>query len=171
MEMWPLSLLVTGGIAVIGFIIYVADWHGKVNMDRNTFREFMSEVRVDIKKILERLPSPTIESKSPIRLNDLGQNVSERLDATTWAVNESEKLVEKVENLDALGIQETAFQHAQGFDPPGELREKMRTCAYETGIDLSGVRDVLGVELRDVLLGKRGFHESELDNHETDADS
>ncbi|MCY4264374.1 MAG: hypothetical protein OXE78_05925 [Gammaproteobacteria bacterium] len=139
-------------LAAIRFAHKYGKWQGEVNTDRSTFKDFMLEVRADIKKILEQLPTPTIASSSPIRLTELGAQISEKLDAKAWAQAEAEKLIGETEGADALGIQETAFTHAQDFDPPKELLGKMRDSAFERGVDLSGVRDVLGVELRDVLL-------------------
>ena len=158
-------------LAGAGLIVRLIIWYANVNSDRKSFKEFMGRIEKKIEQIFERLPSRTIESQSPIRLNELGRKISGKLDAATWAMNEAEKFSEKIEGADALGIQEIAFQHAQEFEPSGALLEKMRTSAYEGGVDIRGVRDVLGVELRDVLLDKRGFHESELDNRETDANT
>lgn len=158
-----IGVSVTLVLAAIGFAHRYGKWQGEVNTDRTSLKDFMLEVRADIKKILERLPPPTTASSSPIRLTELGTQISEKLDAKSWAKIEAEKLAGKTEGADALGIQETAFSHAQNFDPPDELKGKMRDSAFERGVDLDGVRDVLGVELRDVLLDHHGIHLSSLD--------
>ena len=76
---------------------------------------------------------------------------------------EAPKFSNQTKDKDALGIQEIAFQHDRDFDPEAELLEKMRVSAFEGGVGLDGVRDVLGVELRDVLLKQHGIHSSSLD--------
>ena len=53
--------------------------------DRSLLRDFMKEIRDDIKKIFERLPSPTLSENSPLQLNALGQSISGKLRARTWA--------------------------------------------------------------------------------------
>ena len=157
------GISVTLVLAAIGFAYKYGKWQGEVNTDRTNFKDFILEVRTDIKKILQRLPPPTTASSSPIRLTELGAQISEKLDAKAWAKAEAEKLFEQTEGADALGVQETAFGHAQNFTPPEGLLGKMRDSAFERGVDLDGVRDVLGVELRDVLLERRGIHLSSLD--------
>ena len=52
-------------------------WQEEVDTDRKAFKDFMKEIRQDIKKILERLPQRTIESTSPLRLTDLGKKISQ----------------------------------------------------------------------------------------------
>ena len=157
---WP---IVTAIIAAAGALLGIGIWVGTITTNVKTLKGFMSEIRDDIKKIFERLPAPTTASNSPIRLTELGTQISEKLDAKAWATAEADKLFGKTEGADALGIQETAFDHAQNFEPPDELLGKMRDSAFERGVDLDGVRDVLGVELRDVLLDRRGIHLSSLD--------
>ncbi len=162
---WP---IVTAIIAAAGALLGIGIWVGAITTNVKTLKGFMTEIRDDIKKIFERLPAPTTAStttasNSPIRLTELGTQISEKLDAKAWATAEAEKLFGKTEGADALGIQEAAFEHAQNFEPPEELLGKMRNSAFERGVDLDGVRDVLGVELRDVLLDRRSIHLSSLD--------
>ena len=165
----PAFWLVVLGIAIWWF----RGWHATTNSrlktlqddvekDRTTLQEFMKEIRDDIKKIFERLPAVVTSSKSPIGLTELGEQISEKVAAKAWARTEAEKLIGSTEGADALGVQETAFQYARDFDPPSELLGKMRASAFEGGVDLSSVRDVLGVELRDVLLERRAVHISSL---------
>ena len=50
----PLVYWIALGIA--GLIFGIGAWVGAVNADRRSFKEFMTEVRDDLKKILARLP-------------------------------------------------------------------------------------------------------------------
>ncbi len=55
----------------------LAEWKESVEQERSALRDFMSEIRDDIKKIFARLP-PTpapVESASPLRLTDFGRQI------------------------------------------------------------------------------------------------
>jgi hypothetical protein len=150
-----LGLILTVAV-VLGTLIYkFATWKNSVDNDRHNFHEFMREVRSDIKKIFDRLPPETTRSSSPIGLTDLGENVSKEIAAKSWAQSHAQKLFETAEGKDPLEIQELAFNYAKEFKAPEELTKKMRLSAFEHGVDLGKIRDVLGVELRNVLLDRQ----------------
>ena len=69
-----MSLLPVAAGAIFAF----GQWKGKVDSDRASFKEFMEEVRSDLKEILRRLPSRTLTDGSPPLLTDLGRSISER---------------------------------------------------------------------------------------------
>ena len=69
-----LSLLSVAAGAVFAF----GQWKGRVDSDRESFKELMAEVRSDVKEILRRLPSRTLTDGSPPRLTDLGKSISAR---------------------------------------------------------------------------------------------
>lgn len=58
-EWLPAATAFTLVTALVGIGI----WIGGVNSDRENFKEFMREVRDDIKTILSRLPPPEAESE------------------------------------------------------------------------------------------------------------
>ena len=160
---WALGISITLMIAVITGAYNFGVWKGKLDNDRNSFKEFMSEVRADIKLILTRLPPTPTTSESPIRLTDLGERISNSIDAKCWARNKAKELVDKTKNMDSFEIQDLSFNYAKELDPDGALLEKMREAAFESGIDLSGVKNVLGVVLRDELLKLNNLQHSSLD--------
>ena len=67
-----LSLLPVAAGAIFAF----GQWNGRVDSDRESFKELMAEVRSDVKEILRRLPSRTLTDGSPPRLTDLGKSIS-----------------------------------------------------------------------------------------------
>ena len=69
-----LSLLPMAAGAIFAF----GQWKGKVDSDRESFKELMAEVRSDIKEILRRLPSRTLTDGSQPRLTDSGKSISAR---------------------------------------------------------------------------------------------
>lgn len=77
----PLVYWIALGIA--GLIFGIGAWVGAVNADRRSFKEFMTEVRDDLKKILARLPPRVFAGESPIELTDLGKNISTK-DGPKW---------------------------------------------------------------------------------------
>ena len=112
-------------LIVIGVRIFrLGKWVGKVDNDRINCNTFIEEVRLDIKRIFERLPSTAIVSDSPIRLTDLGEKISKHINATEWAKSEAEKLFKKSEDMDSFEIQNLSFAHAKEYEPTDELLKK-----------------------------------------------
>lgn len=137
-----------------GTIFAFGLWKGKVDSDRASFKEFMKEVRNDIKEILRRLPSRTLAGGSPLRLTDLGKSISERLGTPVLAQGLAPLLQERIEGKTPYEIQEMCFDYIRHeYKPPDEVEALIKTCAYDNGIDRGQVVDVLAVELRDRLLG------------------
>ena len=136
-----------------GAIFASGQWKGKVDSDRASFKEFMTEVRNDIKELLRR-SSHTLAGSSPLRLTNLGKSISERLDAPALAQCLAPLLQERVEGKTPYEIQEMCFDYIRHqYNPPDEIDTLIKTCAYDNGIDRGQVVDVLAIELRDRLLG------------------
>ena len=156
----------------------LGSWYTAVNSDRDSFKAFMKTVqdkfdRIDdqfaavhakfdqvhasIEKILHRLPAPTIAHSSPLSLTDLGQEVSQELDARGWAERAAPGMAADAKGMDPYTIQQTCFDRLGGdFDFGPDLEAKIRSCAYERGIDREQVVRVFAIELRDKLLEGRG---------------
>lgn len=154
MENWPdTPLILVAFLAVGSVLVSIGVWVGSVNADRKSFKEFMNEVRNDIKKILARLPAPTIESGSPIRLTDLGRSVADDLDVGKWVEQVAPSLTARVKGKPPFEVQNFCFDYVKDeFEPDEKQLRKLQMCADENGIDLDAVLDVLAVELRDRLL-------------------
>ena len=144
--------LLTAILALIAAAFKFGSWYGEVNSDRILFKEFMAEVRKDINNILIRLPPLPTTGESPIRLTELGEQISKDIDAKDWAAEMARELIGQTEGMNPFEIQTISFDHAKKFEPDDALLTKMQLSAFESGIDLDGVRSVLGVELRDCLL-------------------
>ncbi len=159
------AIIATLSISIaIGIRIFrLGRWVGEVDKDRDSCNSFIDEIRSDIKRIFERLPSTAVASDSPIRLTDLGKKISKHLNANDWAKSEADKCFDKSKGMDSFEIQKFPFDYAQEYKPNDELLRKMRAAAFETGIDLDGVQKVLGVELRDCLLAKHSRVRDSLD--------
>lgn len=66
-------------------------------------------------------------------------------------------IFDKTEGKDQFEIQTIAFKHALDFVPSEKLLARMRASAFDNGLELEGVRRVLGVVLRDRILSERGL--------------
>ncbi len=144
-------LPVATAVGLVSALLGIGIWIGGVNSDRENFKEFIREVREDIKKILRRLPPRTIEGASPLRLTELGRAISKELDAGKWAREVAPSV--QCDADDAFGIQQLSFEYAKQEDSfsPAMVRA-IRKSAFEHGIEEEQVRQVLALELRDVLL-------------------
>ena len=152
------ALWIVAGLAVVGAIFAVGKWAGAVNSDRDSFKEFMAEVRDDIKEILGRLPPRTVAGASPLTLTDLGRRVSQRLGASAIARDLAPLLHGAAAGQSEYDIQAMCFSYIEDkYEPPPEVEALIRACAYENGIDRKQVMDVLVVELRDSLLEMLGM--------------
>ena len=160
--------------ALVAIFIFVfnkvadkSEWKGKVDSDRTAFRKFMEEVRedireirADIKKIFERLTPLTATTGSPLRLTDLGKKVSEEIEAKEWARELAETLADELKNKTPFEIQETCRKYCfdmKRLQPSEERLALCGTSAYENGIELKQVYNVLGLELRDIVLQRFGL--------------
>lgn len=149
-EWWanPIFLLVAAST-----LIGIGVWIGKVNEHRSTVHAFMVEIREDIKRILGRLPSATVMGQSPLQLTKLGQSISEALDAPRWAEETARMLAVRAKGKSPFDIQDFCMKYVHHeFHPPAALEAKIKSCAYDNGIDTRQVLDVLAIELRDKLL-------------------
>ncbi len=132
--------------------------------DLSTLKIEFGEFRKSIGEILLRLPAAPLADDSPLRLTDLGKRISSHIDANQWAQKTAKQLVDKTVSMDSFQVQEMSFQHSKEFEPDESMLKKMRESAFQEGLNLDGVRSVLGVVLRDELFRIR---ESEI----TTADS
>ena len=169
---------VTAALVVVLFMILAivfkfGNWYGEANSDRKVFKEFTQKVdkrmqKVDermekfdkrmekfdkrIDDILNRLSPPPTTTESPIRLSELGEQISKNVGAKAWAAEVAQELVDQTKGMNPFEVQTLSFEHAKSFEPGDELLAKMQQSAHESGLDLEGVERVLGVELRDHLL-------------------
>ena len=168
---WALGISITVLLVAFAAIFKLGNWYGEVNSDRKRYdqviediRRELGEIRKDIKDIFRRLPPEPTTSTSPIRLSDIGEQISNDIDAKAWAEEMAQNLIGEAKGMTPYRVQELSFDHASSFEPDNALLDRMQQSSFETGIDLEGVRRVLGVELRDRLLQLNGKLESSSDN-------
>ena len=146
-------VVVVAVLSVAGLIFATGQWVGRVNSHVSGVSALLKEIRSDIKQILSRLPPIAVAGDSPLRLTDLGESVSKTLDAKRWAGQIASTLSERPSDEPPYEIQDFCFRYVkQELKPIPEQDAQLRMCAYENGIELDKVLDVLAIELRDALL-------------------
>ena len=138
-------------LTIFGLIWKVGQWMGGMNEHVGTVKDFMQKIRNDIKQIFVRLPPVSVASGSPVVLTDFGREISNHIDAETWASHTAPDLLGNVRgNKD---FETDAYCELYVSE---HLDEKMllqaAATAYTMGTKQDGVRAVLRVVLRDALL-------------------
>ncbi len=154
-----ITIIVIAILTAIGRLIYwiggMNDFRGAVETALNEIKESVSTIQGDIKSILRSLPANTVETDSPIRLNDLGRQVSLELQAVEWSESKANDLLGEVQGLTAYAIQEHCFKYAhEKYGDTEDRKRRAENSAYKHGLNIDQVLRVVGVELRDILLGR-----------------
>ena len=152
---WLIASLTVGGL-----LFRAGVWVGAVNTDRASFKAFTEAVRNDIrelqrdiKTLLRWQDSPTIASKSPLRLTKIGKKVSDTLNMPSMAETLVPILKSRVAGMSPYDIQEFCFDYIRDeHKPNAEDEKRIKDCAYDNGLDRDDVMDVLAIMLRDKLL-------------------
>ena len=145
-------------IGIVIGILRVGAWKGAVDSDREAFKGFMIEIRNKIDKIFTRLPPLPVASSSPLCLTELGERISDCVDGRTLAGRLAHELLEKVKDKSAYEVQEFCGKYMQEeFEPtPGQIT-KFGDCAYENGVKVEQVKEVIAIELKAPLKIRGGF--------------
>lgn len=141
-------------VVSVPLLVSVGIWIGSVNSDRKSFKEFMQEVREDIKEILKRMPDPSpVGSNSPIQLTDFGKSISDTISAVDWAKDEASKLIDQANGKEEFEIFELCVSHIDNiFNNNSDFNKSVKENAYKIGTSSENVLKVYEVVLRDQLL-------------------
>ena len=129
-----------------------------MNEFKTGVRPILDEIRDDIKKIFNLLPSQVTSTESPMKLTDLGRAISGELDADKWAEERVARLKDELQGKSPYEIQEFCFEFAKGnteYDPI--LVTNMQTSASNHSLEVDHVKRVFGVALRDALMKSLGL--------------
>ena len=149
----PLIYIVSG-LAAAGALWKLGNWMGTKDQFAKTVGEAIEEIRQDIKKIFQLLPKDTLSGQSPLRLNDLGESISETLEAKAWAQRTAREVASLVKGKHPYEIQEycMSFVKEEKYNPTADFIDKIKSCAYENALSIDKVQNVLAIELRDAIL-------------------
>lgn len=113
------------------------------------------------------------ETNSPVRLNDYGRELSEKLNISEF-IQVDLKNLKINKTMNPYQIQEACFDYAQAKlinDISPDAREKLEQLAYDEGVEIQKVLRVLGIELRDAKLKELGVNTSNIDQHDPEQKS
>ncbi|MCY4156723.1 MAG: hypothetical protein OXF66_04710 [Gammaproteobacteria bacterium] len=163
MQEWLDSpLIIVAFIAAISALGTIFIWVGRVNADRETFKEFITEVRGKLDSIFRLIAGGTVGAGSPTQLTDLGREVSREISAKEWAKKHADVLAGEAEGKKPFDIQDFSFNYVfNRHKPTADDLSLWKESAYQHGLDVSQVKNVLMVELRDALLEKFGLTASD----------
>lgn len=166
---------VVGGLVLIAkFAMGVGSWkttmeHMQRSLDKiqKNHEDFQRDVLKEFVNLTARVVSvensigflrdaPTLGSKnaSPRVLSELGEEISESIDAKGIAQSLARDLVKHTKEMERYDIQQLCYEHIRSeFKPSPKLEKLLKDAAYENGVDMRTVLEVLAIELRDELLG------------------
>ena len=154
-------IIISGTTLIIGVvyaIVKISLWAGAVNADRETFNNFMLEVREDIKLIIDRLDHKVTTWQSPKQLTDMGKEVSRSIGDKAFIEELAQEHHKKLKFKSRYQIQsfcENLIMYE--YEPDAEVMTRMEDCAFDRGLDMRHIHLVVSVLLRDrifELLGK-----------------
>ena len=131
-----------------------SEWRGGVDVDRQTFKDFMAEIREKIIEIFDRLPPSPVAGKSPVKLTEFGEKISVTISAKDWASSLAPILLPKVVGKTEFDVYEFCGQYIDTELEP-DFRRQVAETAYEIATTDDNVLTVLRVELRDALLAEQ----------------
>jgi len=161
---WVVAGLV---IAIVVLIFKVGAWKastdsrlgvleeavGEIRADIKEIRADIKEVRASIEKIFRRFPTLAVDGCSPVRLTELGKDISATADTEAWTLKHASHLMDEASGKPEFEVFEICVRYvADQYNTDSEFNRRIRAAAYEHGIDREQVRKVHEVELRDRLL-------------------
>ena len=156
-----IAVLIAGTLLLVVLTWTASSWKTAVDKDRNTFNDFIKEMRRKIDDILLRLPLPkTLEANSPITLSDLGKKVADEIHVDNWVDEYVEEVRARIgDGPTPYSIQDACFQYTENElmrklaeNGPPERKENIEMSAYQNGIEVPSILRVVGVKLRDKIL-------------------
>lgn len=164
MEDWQVLALTVPGLGLLlTFLVLcfkAGEWKGRVDKDRQNFKEFMTEVREKIDDIFERLPSRRLLAEdSPLGLTKFGREIAEEIGAREWATGLVTNLKPHVERKSPYQVQDFCFDFVKSeLELTPQQTVKVESSAFRHGVKREKILEVLVIELRDAL-----FDELDLD--------
>ena len=164
MDSSDLAWVVPVGLTIVVLLIGVGRWAGNIAAtlkhqkentaaDHTVLMKLVDDIHRDIQQILQRVPLKSTNQGSPLRLTNVGKEISEELCIRKWADRHRYGLVDAVSDKTHYGVQVCCFEYVQEDSTfTDEEQVAIDGAAYERGIPRQQVLDVYAVELRDTLL-------------------
>lgn len=150
------------------YIQVIKDLKERINKNESEIKEqskLLIECSTKIDERTSNLAASYMTRKSPVALNDKGEELLKRSKADKFVlVNESE-LVKKIEASapkTAYDVQEIAKKVVKSLEND-ERFNSFKDFAYKEGIDLEPIFTVMSIYLRDIALPLLGFDYAQID--------
>ena len=154
---WPvvLLILVVAILSVaIGWLLYrsgtLEGRFGNLEHRFDALEGKLTNFMTDVRQLFQRA-SPTLESASPLTLNELGKRIAKDLQAYQWASDLAPSLKPRVSGKEPFEIDDFCLQYTRSELDPSWI-SRIAASAFQHGVDHAAVEDVLRVVLRDKLL-------------------
>ena len=169
--LWKGATIILATMALLAAVGSALAWFIRTSDDRKDFKEFMQEIRKDIKDLSQTLNqvvgilirggasdlSLVAEGASPLKLNELGRKISGEINAKDWALTLAKTLNNQVSGMSAYDIQEFCFGYVTE-DTLGKAEvQKVKDVAFNHGVSIYTVLRVMALELRDCLLERENI--------------
>ena len=153
--------VITTILSVSGALVGIGIWIGRVNSDREVFRAFIEKVEGNLETIADNIAQifariSVMDRGSPLRLNELGRSIADSLGAKDWVADIAGSMRDAMREKSEYEIQQQCFEYFRSEFKPDEKQDgKLKDCAYQSGVPVSVVLDVLALEMRDILIAAR----------------
>ena len=164
---WKTIVICIGTLAALGTLIFRiasyfwdraesrAEWRGRTNESVTGLKTTLKRLDDNPRRLVEhfRPTAAVAETTGPMSLNERGKAVSDSLGAKEWAREKAVELSPGVGGQEAFEIYEFTKGYVEDdnhFD--AEFQRQMRRTVYELSLEMTQVRTVLAIELRDALL-------------------
>ena len=118
-------------------------------------------LKASVHKLEGNANKRVIMDESPQALTKEGKAISKEIGAKDIAQMIAPKMAKRVRGLSAYKIQKECMDYLfLEFNPEGEIEERIESSAYQRGIELSSMKLVIAIELRDILLKSVNHKES-----------
>jgi hypothetical protein len=162
----PLGVSILTGL--VSFAVY------KIKVDR--LETEVKEIKIEIKEIRDKTIAcetslkergPLKKSKSPVSLTERGEKVINDSGGKSFVDANYTELKNKVEEKDpktSYDIQEVS--HKILMDLKSDVRiNPIKEYAFNEGLELNDVLDIMGIHLRDLILKEKGIAVEDIDVH------
>ena len=137
-------------------------WVGEVNADLTWLKDTVANIKDEVSgirdvvfDILWHLSGGAITRKSPLQLTSFGEKISRDVGAQLWVerLSRSGQLRSEIRGMSHREVEEFCLGFVLSrLNPSDQERRTLEECAHDNGVDLSVVRRVLAIELRNELL-------------------
>ena len=134
---------------------------GGLNASVGGLRADVDGLKASVHKLEGNANKRVVMDESPQALTKEGKAISKEIGAKDIAQMIAPKMAKRVRGLSAYKIQKECMDYLfLEFNPEGEIEERIESSAYQRGIELSSMKLVIAIELRDILLKSVNHKES-----------